>query len=218
MREIAGRQTLDTLEELLTPDRCALVVIDMQRGAVESGGAMGRDGQAVSRVAAIAPRCGAAIATARAAGVLIAHVRVANLPGAASSSPAWLRSLARVSRVDPSTLSVEGTWETEFCDDCRPEPGELVVTKRRPSAFHGTDLELTLRAAGVETVVVVGTATPGCVSMTIRDAAQRDFYNVLVEDCVDSNDEQLHEAELRVLRARHDHCTLQTLSEIWGRG
>ncbi|HWK26411.1 MAG TPA: isochorismatase family cysteine hydrolase [Solirubrobacter sp.] len=217
MARIADTQPpLESLAELLEPRRCALLVIDMQRGACEAGGAMGRAGQAVSRVAAIAPRCGAAIAAARAAGALLVHVRVANLPGGASSSPAWRRSLALISDVDPSELSVEGTWETEFCAECAPAPGETVITKRRPSAFLGTDLELILRAAGIETVAVVGTATPGCVETTIRDAAQRDFYTVLIEDCVASNDAALDEAALLVLRARHDHCTLETLLATWG--
>src|SRR5581483_2893674 len=185
MEEICGKTVRSTLEELLDPAVCALVVIDMQRGAVASSGAAGRAGHEVSMMAAIAPRCGRVIEAARAHGVRVVHVRVANLPDGASSSPAWLRSLINIGGahpVDPAALSIEGTWETEFCDECTPEPGELVVTKRRPSAFIGTDLEALLRSAGIESVAVIGVATPGCVEATIRDASHRDFYTVLIED------------------------------------
>jgi nicotinamidase-related amidase len=112
---------------------------------------------------------------------------------------------------------IEGSWETEFCDECTPLEGELVVTKRRSSAFVGTDLEQILRSRGIEAVAVVGIVTQGCVEATIRDAAHRDFYNVLVDDCVAGYNLELHEASLKVMRARHDTCTAAEAAAVWGR-
>ena len=79
---------------------------------------------------------------------------------------------------------LEGTWGAEISNEVAPLPARLVVTKHRSSAFRGTDLDLLLRSRGIETVVVIGEQTPGCVEATFRDAAYHDYYNVLVEDCV----------------------------------
>jgi nicotinamidase-related amidase len=219
MREVSGKAVCDTMEELLDPKRCALVVIDMQKGGFGRGPAdYKRSGHDLSGVEEIAPRCRDLIDAARATGVLVAHIRVANLPGQTSSSPAWLRSLTVVGKqspIDPGNLSIEGTWQTEFIEECTPLPGELVITKHRSSAFVGTELALLLRSSGIETVAVIGIATPGCVAATIRDAAHLDFYNVLIEDCVAGYNRELHDAALTVLRARHDHTTAADATRIW---
>lgn len=221
MREICGKQVYDTLDELLEPRHTALVVIDMLNGGLGRGPAgYERAGHDVSMVEAIASRCGELIDAARRSGVTLAHIRVANLPNQASSSPAWLRSLAltgKAAPIDPAKLSIDGTWQTEFIDECAPMEGELVVTKHRSSAFVGTDLELLLRSNGIESVAVIGIATPGCVEATIRDAAHLDFYTVLVEDCVAGYDLELHEAALKVMCARHDHCDATTATDVWER-
>lgn len=219
MREICGKQVYDTLEELLEPSQCALLVVDMLKQGLGRGPAdYHRPGHDVSMVEAIAAPCSALIDVARSAGVTVVHIRVANLPNQASSSPAWLRSFTRISKkspIDPANLSIEGTWQTEFIEECLPLDGEFVITKHRASAFIGTDLELLLRSTGIEAVVVIGIATPGCVEATIRDAAHRDFYNVLIEDCVAGYNLELHEAALKVICARHDHCTAAAATAIW---
>lgn len=222
MREVCGRLILDTLDELLDPKHTALVVIDMQRGSFAKGGASERAGHDVSEVQRVAERTGELMDAARAAGVMLAHIRVANLPGHSSSSPAWLRALSGnrgklANPISPDEMMIEGSWETEFCDECTPLEGELVVTKRRSSAFIGTDLEQILRSNGIETVAIAGIVTQGCVEATIRDAAHRDFYNVLVEDCVGGYNTTLHDAAMTVMRARHDTCTSDEVTESWQR-
>src|SRR4029078_8041309 len=97
-------------------------------------------------------------------------------------SPSWLRAKGAISNV--SAFFVEGSWGAEFCDECAPLPGEPIVTKRRPSAFFHTNLDQLLRERGIRTVVLIGEQTPGCIEATYRDAAQHDYYNVLIEDCV----------------------------------
>jgi nicotinamidase-related amidase len=148
----------------------------------------------------------------------VVHVRVANLPGQASSPAAWLQSMRMIGRerpIDLSRLSIEGTPAVEFCEECMPEEGELVITKRRPSAFFGTDLAMLLRARGIESVAVIGVSTGGCVEATVRDATHNDFYAVLVEDAVGAYDETVHEAALTVMRARHNHCTVDDAVGAW---
>lgn len=220
MIEICGKAVRDTLAELLDPAVSALLVIDMQTGAVAKGSAIGEDHD-LSMMATVVERCGQAIDAAREYGVPVFHVRVENLPDAKSSPPAWLRALYRIGNgrsVDLGRLSLAGDPGTEICDRCAPLPGESVITKRRPSAFVGTDLALLLRSQGIESVAVVGISTGGCVEATLRDATHNDFYAVLIEDAVGAYDTEVHEAAMTVMRARHDVCTLDEAITAWKSG
>lgn len=216
MLEISGKRVRETLEELLDPATTALLVIDMQVGESALGDSV--DGHDAGMMAGVVRRCAEAIGSARAAHVPVIHVRVANLPNGESSPPAWLRALTNQSGGVPTALdrlSIEGEPSTDFRPECSPAPGEAVVTKRRPSAFFGTDLALILRAQRIETVAVVGTATSGCVEATMRDATHHDFYAVLIEEAVGDRDQRLHDAALVVMRARHDVCTLPEAIAAW---
>lgn len=218
MIEICGKQVRDTLPELLDPAVSALVVIDMQVGAVNKAGAIGGSGHDVSAMPRTVEQCGTAIASARRNGVPVFHIRVVNLPGARSSHPAWLRSLSNIGNgrpVDLGRLSIEGDPGVEFCAPCMPLDGETIVTKRRPSAFFGTDLALLLRAEGIESVAIAGISTGGCVEATLRDATHNDFYAVLIEDAVGAYDTVVHDAAMTVMRARHDVCTLAEAEAAW---
>jgi nicotinamidase-related amidase len=221
MIEICGKQVRDTLEELLDPTVSALLVIDMQVGGVTKAGAIADAGHDVSMMTRVRERGGAAIAAAREAGVFIVHVRVANLPGQASSPAAWLQSMMQISGgqpIDLSKLSIEGDPATEFCDECMPLEGEFVLTKRRPSAFFGTDLAMLLRARGIESCAVVGVSTAGCVEATVRDASHNDFYAVLLDDAVGAYAADVHEAALTVMRARHNYCSVDQAAAVWAAG
>lgn len=145
MIEICGKQVRDTLQELLDPATTALVVIDMQEGAVNAGGAIGDSGHDLSMMPDVAKRCGRAIEAARKNGVPVFHIRVENLPDGGSSPAAWLRALYTAANgrpIDLGKLSLKGDPATEFCAECLPEDGEVIITKRRPSAFVGTELAL----------------------------------------------------------------------------
>lgn len=218
MIEICGKLVRDTLDELLDPATTALVVIDMQKGAVFPGGAIGDSGHDLSMMPRVRERCSAAIEAARRSGVPVFHIRVENLPAGASSPPAWLRALYTASDgrpIDLGKLSIKGDPATDFCDECLPLDGEAVITKRRPSAFVATELALLLRSQGIETVALVGVSTGGCVEATLRDAVHNDFYAVLLEDAVGAYDTVVHEASLTVMRARHDICTVAEAAAVW---
>jgi nicotinamidase-related amidase len=73
-----------------------------------------------------------------------------------------------------------------------PLPTEVVVTKHRVSAFAGTDLDMVLRANGIETLVLAGIATSGVVLSTVRHAADADYRIVVVEDCCADRDPEVH--------------------------
>jgi nicotinamidase-related amidase len=77
-----------------------------------------------------------------------------------------------------------------------PEPGDIVVTKHRVSAFAGTDLEMILRANEVETLILFGIATSGVVLSTLLEACDADFRPVVISDLCADMDQELHEALL----------------------
>ncbi len=84
----------------------------------------------------------------------------------------------------------QGEPGTEIHPDIAPQPGDIVVTKKRVSAFAGSDLDLVLRAGGVDSLVLTGIATSGVVLSTLRQAADLDFeLTVLTDGCLDTDPE-----------------------------
>jgi nicotinamidase-related amidase len=213
MREIFGQQVCETLEEVLRPDWSAVLAIDIQNDAFRPSGKHAQAGNDISGMLEILPRCAHFIGEARTLGVPVIHVRIVELPDGKSDSPAWLRSKKLMSNV--SAFFLEGSWGAEFCEECAPLAGESVITKQRPSAFLKTNLDQLLRARGIETVVLIGEQTPGCIEATYRDAAYLDYYNVLIEDCVAAFDRELHDASIKIQKARHDVCTADVALDIW---
>jgi nicotinamidase-related amidase len=73
-----------------------------------------------------------------------------------------------------------------------PLPGEVIVAKRRISAFTGSDLEVILRAQGIQHIVLTGISTSGVVLSTIREAADKDYQITVLSDCCADADEEIH--------------------------
>ena len=73
-----------------------------------------------------------------------------------------------------------------------PLPGEITVVKRRISAFTGSDLEVILRAQGIQHIVLTGISTSGVVLSTIREAADKDYQITVLSDCCADSDEEIH--------------------------
>jgi len=217
--EMAGKQVLTELDELVDPSRAALVIIDMQRDFVEPGFAFDRLGVDMSMYPPVRPRIAALLAAARIAGVLVVHVQMTTLPGGMSESPAQLRfnlRLQRQSRITgPFRYTRQGDAGREFVPELAPRDGELVVSKWRSSGFWGTSLDLLLRSNGIETVVVAGCTTEGCVESTARDALFNDYYVVIVEDCVASDDRAQHDASMLLMRHRFDIAASTDVIDHW---
>lgn len=158
-------------------DRPALLVMDVQEGIVARFGG-GDDG--------LLERLGSAIDGARAAGVAVIYIRIAFRADFPEVSPnnrafAMLSSGAGFGFDDP---------QTQIHPAIAPRPGDVVVVKKRVSAFTGSDLELVLRAQGIDTLVLTGIATSGVVLSTLREAADRDYRLVVLADgCVDGDPE-----------------------------
>jgi nicotinamidase-related amidase len=163
--------------ETSTEPRTALLVMDMQNAIV------GRldDTAALDRAAE-------AVAAARTAGVPVIHVRVGFRPGYPEVSPrnttfSALRD-AGGALDDPEAIAIHPA--------VAPRDDEVVVTKRRVSAFAGSDLDVVLRAGGIEELVLCGVATSGVVLSTVRAAADLDFRLTVLRDACADRDEEVH--------------------------
>jgi maleamate amidohydrolase len=91
---------------------------------------------------------------------------------------------------------LEGSPLGAFPNSLQPEPGEVVVTKQYASAFFGTSLASTLTAMGVDTLLITGFSTSGCVRASALDALQSGFVPLVVADACGDRDERPHESNL----------------------
>jgi maleamate amidohydrolase len=91
----------------------------------------------------------------------------------------------------------------DFTPELVPKDGDLIVTKQFPSAFFGTDLAQQLHGRGVDTVLVAGLTTSGCVRATALDALCHGFAPLVVSDACGDRDPKVHEANLFDLQAKY---------------
>lgn len=221
---IGGKDVPETLEELVDPLRSALLIIDMQNDFCAPGGASAEAGGDVSMFEEIVPRIANIAAVARARGIRVIHARMVTLPAGASDSIAWLRLKLRANKnygKDPGStyeFTIAGTWGAEIVPELAPEASDIVVDKFRSSALHATALDAILRAHRIQTVVVTGCTTEGCVESTVRDLTFHDYIPVVLADCVASDHQDLHEASLAVMGAyRADITTAAQVDACWSR-
>ena len=78
---------------------------------------------------------------------------------------------------------VEGTPGADVVDELKPAPEDHVILKRRSSGFYSSDLELMLRSRGIDTVIITGAVTNGCIANTVRGARERNFHVIVLSDC-----------------------------------
>lgn len=102
-------------------------------------------------------------------------------------------------RNNRSSITVVGTAGCEFLPELELFPADLVIVKKRYSAFFGTDLDARLAEIQPDLLVIAGVNTHACVRMTAIDAYQRDFEIIIAADGVASNDPEHHDVTLRYL-------------------
>jgi nicotinamidase-related amidase len=183
----------------LDPKTSALLVMDFQTCIVD-GFATDKDG--------LLARTASLIEGARTAGMRVIYVVVGFRPGYPEVSP---RNQS-FGPIRESGRFAEGSSGTEVHPAVAPKPGDVVVTKHRVSAFAGTDLDMILRASGVETLVLAGIATSGVVLSTLRHAADADYRLVVVEDGCADRDAEVHRVLTQKVFPRQ--ATVTTAEEV----
>ena len=163
----------------LDPKTSALLVMDVQTVVVEMV-ATDKD--------ALLARTAKLVDSARTAGMKVIYVVV----GFRLGYPEVSARNASFGPIRESGRFAEGSPGLEVHPAVAPQPGEIVVTKHRVSAFAGTDLDMILRAGAVDTLVLAGIATSGVVLSTVRHAADADYRLVVVADCCADGDAEVH--------------------------
>src|SRR5439155_2964755 len=172
--------------------RTALLVIDMQNDFGAVGGMFDLAGLEIGGIAAAARRIPRVLDAARAAGIPVVYVVMEHAPDLSDvgpfDGPHWIKHLRmRLGEAvvapdgSASRVLVAGTWNTEILPELAPEPGDVVVSKTRYSAFFETELHELLQGLGVTQLLVTGCTTSICVESTIRDAMFRDYTCVVLE-------------------------------------
>ncbi|WP_295542967.1 isochorismatase family cysteine hydrolase [uncultured Pseudacidovorax sp.] len=184
----------------------ALVLIDMQRDFIEPGGFGETLGNDVSLLAAIVPATQAVLAAWRQAGGLVVHTREAHRPDLSDCPPAKrLRGnpTLRIGDEGPmGRILVAGEQGNQIIDALAPIAGEWVIDKPGKGAFYATGLHELLQASGITHLVFGGVTTEVCVQTSMREANDRGYDCLLLEDCTESYFPQFKAAAVEMIRAQ----------------
>jgi biuret amidohydrolase len=190
----------------LDPGRTALIVIDMQRDFVEPGGfgeALGND---VARLGAIVPTVAALLALFRDQGWPIIHTREAHLPDLSDCPPAKRNRGSAPVRIGDEgpmgRLLVRGEPGSAILDAVAPLAGEITIDKPGKGAFYSTELQLILSRLGISHLVFAGVTTEVCVQTTMREANDRGYECLLIEDATESYFPEFKAATLAMIAAQ----------------
>ena len=188
-------------EPVIEAGRAALLVIDMQYAdaSMEAGIFAEKRARGLTagldyfadRLAHIVPLNQKLVCAFRSAGIEVIYSRI-------QSMSADGRDRGRAHR-DLEIFCAPGSKEAQILDELAPEPNELVFSKTSGSSFNGTTLDYVLKNMGIETLIMTGVMTSGCVESSARDAKDLGYGVIIVHDACASWTEELHQASLRVM-------------------
>ncbi|RZI88393.1 MAG: cysteine hydrolase [Variovorax sp.] len=184
----------------------ALVLIDMQRDFIEPGGFGETLGNDVSLLEAIVPATQAVLHAWRAAGGLVIHTREAHLPDLSDCPPAKRNRGAPTLRIGDEgpmgRILVAGESGNQIIDALAPVAGEIVIDKPGKGMFYATGLHEQLQRLGITHLLFGGVTTEVCVQTSMREANDRGYDGLLLEDCTESYFPAFKAATLDMIRAQ----------------
>ncbi|WP_129113543.1 isochorismatase family protein [Halegenticoccus tardaugens] len=165
-------------------DRPALLVVDLQKGETDPDEPLGSD------LSTVVENTNELVDVCHDRGVPVVFARVVYRHLDAADGGLWVEKI-------PALMEwTTGSYPAELDDRLHVKDGDHVLDKRHASAFHGTELGSMLTAMGIDTLVVAGCSTSGCIRSSVDAAAARGFRTVVPEECVGDRSAEQHEAHL----------------------
>lgn len=189
----------------LQPKQTALLIIDMQRDFCDPMGYMHRRGDDVSHARSIVPNIQQVRACARAHGMPVIYTREGHRPNLLdlpeNKRLKTARAGAEIGTEGPlGRLLIRGELGWNFISELQPNEHEAIIDKSGTGAFHATELDLVLRQQNICNLVLTGVTTGVCVSSTAREAADRGYSVLVLEDCCAEPDPLNHDKAIDLLK------------------
>jgi nicotinamidase-related amidase len=192
--------------ELPASSNVALIVIDMQRDFMEPGGFGDALGNDVPRLQAIVPTLKGLIEGFRSLGLTIIHTVECHQPDLSDCPPSKIKrgkgDLTIGSEGPMGRILIKGEPGNGIIPELAPLPGEFVIHKPGKGAFYATNLELILKEHNITHLFITGVTTEVCVQTTMREANDRGYECLMVEDCTESYFPEFKQSTLEMVRAQ----------------
>ncbi len=190
----------------LAKEKCALLIIDMQRDFLEPDGFGEMLGNDVSQLRRTIEPNKVLLAAWRAAGLTVIHTREGHRPDLSDLPPAKKirgRGAKTIGDAGPmGRILIRGEAGHDIIPELYPLPLEPVIDKPGKGAFFATDLQAILQNRGITQLVVTGVTTEVCVNTTVREANDRGYECLIPEDCVGSYFPEFQEMGLKMIKAQ----------------
>jgi len=185
----------------------ALVIIDMQRDFLEPGGFGDALGNDVSRLRAIVPALQKLLATVRDLGIAVIHTQECHQPDLSDCPPSKQHRGGedglKIGDEGPmGRILIMGEPGNSIIPELTPTEEETVLTKPGKGAFYNTPLEDILESQGITHLLFTGVTTEVCVQSTMREANDRGYECLLVEDCTDSYFPEFKQSTIEMITAQ----------------
>ena len=222
MIEVHGKPVYQTTEEILRPERTAILVVDMQNDLVSPEGWSAKRGHDVGpklEILETAPQDHRSGTPGRRTHRLHRlHPRRSALGHGPGVDLLLLQRQRRPRDADGGPgRSLRQDLGLGSGAELAPEPEDFIIEKTRRGGFWATNLDKALRGHGIESVVVTGTATAGCVLDTAVGAHAYDYYTAVLTDGVAETNQERHQKGLAVMVDRYVSVTSDELVALWSR-
>jgi nicotinamidase-related amidase len=196
------------LKDIVDPSHTALVVWDVQNLLVER----------IFNLEAFLKDSKSLLDKARKSHIPVIYTKITPLPREYESPFRTYMFMKRFGVDDPEKVPqflIPGTPEAEIHQAIFPQKGDLVLDKHTASIFIGTHFEQMMRVKGIQTILFTGITTEIGIASSARDSANRGFYTIVVEDCVSSPDQEMHDCALKILRRVCIVSSSEDLMKAW---